>query len=215
MEKLKTGTTILAIKAKDGVVIASDRQISAGFMIHGDTLKVVPLTKNIYLAFSGVVSDVQYIQKILNAEIDLFKLRNGREIKISEVANLLSIINYQGLRNFFPRIAGLILAGFDDKNFYIYNITPDGVLEERKDFLAEGSGSLFAIPVLDAEYKKELTLKEAKELALKALKVAAKRDLYSGIGYVMYSISRKKVEKEEGKLDPYEVEVKKEVIKVN
>ncbi len=215
MEKIKTGTTILALKCKDGIIIAGDKQVSTGFMIHGEALKVVELSKNIYLAFSGVVSDIQYIQKILKTEMELFKLRNRRDIKINEVANLLSLINYYGLRNFFPRIAGLLLAGFDEKEFYIYNITPDGVLEERKDYLAEGSGSLFAIPVLDAEYKEDLSAKEGKELVIKALNVAAKRDLYSGIGYVLYTITRKKIEKEEGKLDPYKEEKKKKVIKVN
>lgn len=207
-------TTILAIKTKEGVVIASDMQIS-GYYIYGDTLKVIPLTKRIYVAFTGIVSDIQYLIKILRNEIELFNLRTGREIKVQEIANLVSLINYYGVRNFFPRIAGFILAGFDEKDFYIYDIGIDGFIEEKKDYIASGSGSIFVLPILDNNYNKDMSLKEAKELAIKALQVAAKRDLFSGIGYVVYTITKTKVEKETGKLDPYEVESVKEVIKIN
>jgi len=41
---LKTGTTILGIVCKDGVVMASDRQTTAGHLVmHKDSKKTYPL----------------------------------------------------------------------------------------------------------------------------------------------------------------------------
>ncbi|HIQ50449.1 MAG TPA: hypothetical protein EYH54_00585 [Nautiliaceae bacterium] len=211
-------TTLVAIKAKDGVVVAADKQMT-GFD-KDDVLKIYKLADNIYLLGSGFVSDILHILKIIRTEIELFELERGRKITPKELANLLTLLNYFGLRNFIPRIAGFLLAGFDNKDFYIFEITPDGVLmgseteKGSKNYLTIGSGMLFAKSILDLLYKENIDVKEAKEIAIKAIEEAVKRDPGSGIGYDLYIITKNKVEKESGPLNPYNIEKRKEIEKI-
>ncbi|MEO2154852.1 MAG: hypothetical protein ABGW69_03520 [Nanoarchaeota archaeon] len=211
-------TTLVALKTKDGVIVGADKQ-STSFE-KDEVIKIYKLDNHLYLLGSGYVSDILYILRIIRNEIEMFELERNRKIKPYELANLLTLINYHGLRNFIPRIAGFILAGFDEKDFYIYEITPDGVLmgsnteKGSKNYLTAGSGTIFAKPVLDILYREDLSLKEAKEIAIKALEEAAKRDPGSGIGYDLVVITRNKIERESGPLNPYKIEKKKEVEKL-
>jgi len=65
---LKTGTTILGIVCKDGVVMASDRQITAGNLVVGKNYaKTVPINDYLLISFTGMVSDAQRVPKLLAA----------------------------------------------------------------------------------------------------------------------------------------------------
>jgi len=212
-------TTLVAIKTKEGVVVAADKQMT-GYE-KDDVIKIYELADHIYLLGSGFVSDILYLLRTLRTEIELFELDRSRKITPKELANLLTLINYFGLRNFIPRIAGFLLAGFDDKDYYIFEITPDGVIigseseKGSKNYLSIGSGMLFAKSILDAFYKDDLSLKEAKEIAVKAIEEAVKRDPGSGIGYDLVIITRDRIEKESGPLNPYKIEKRNEIKKVN
>jgi proteasome beta subunit len=211
-------TTLVAIKTKNGIVVAADKQMTG--IEKDDVIKIYELSDNLYLLGSGYVSDILYILRTLRTEIELFELNRGRKITPKELANLLTLINYFGLRNFIPRIAGFLLAGFDDKDYYIFEITPDGVIvgseseKGNKNYLTIGSGQIFAKPILDAFYQEDMGLKEAKEVAIKAIEEAVRRDPGSGIGYDLVVITKNKVERESGPLQPYHIEKRKEVKKL-
>ena len=67
---LKTGTTILGIVCKDGVVMASDRQTTAGQAIiySKRAQKTVKINDYVLISGTGSVSDIQRVEKILPAE---------------------------------------------------------------------------------------------------------------------------------------------------
>jgi len=66
---LKTGTTILGIVCKDGVVMAADRQVTAGTVIHSkNTQKVYPVNDYIIFAGAGNASDAQRFSKLIASE---------------------------------------------------------------------------------------------------------------------------------------------------
>ena len=57
---LKTGTTILGIVCKDGVIMAADRQSTAGNMVmNKNSKKAKKINDYLVLASAGVVSDIQ------------------------------------------------------------------------------------------------------------------------------------------------------------
>ena len=79
---LKTGTTILGVVCKDGVVMASDRQITAGNLVVGKTYrKTIAINDYLLISFTGMVSDAQRIPKILAAELKLKELRSKSDRK--------------------------------------------------------------------------------------------------------------------------------------
>src|SRR3989344_6105911 len=74
MEKniLKTGTTTVGIICKDGVILAADRRMSAGYMIAGKkTEKIIPISEDVAVTTAGMVSDAQLLTRIIKAQIRL------------------------------------------------------------------------------------------------------------------------------------------------
>jgi proteasome beta subunit len=55
-----------------------------------------------------------------------------------------------------------------------------GGMEEEKEYSATGSGMPFALGVLEALYSKDIDVEKGKEIAIKAIKAAAERDIGSG-----------------------------------
>ena len=63
---LKTGTTILGIVCKNGIVMASDRQSTAGnIVMKKDKEKTVLIGEHLLFSGCGLASAIQRIRKIL------------------------------------------------------------------------------------------------------------------------------------------------------
>jgi proteasome beta subunit len=199
MEKgLKTGTTTVGIVCKDGIVLGSDMRATAGNLIANKrTRKIHPISDNIAVTWAGSVSDLQLINKLIKAEIKLKSLQTKRKITVKEAANLLGGLLYSNIRQLtmIPPITHFILGGKDNgSSYHLYDLYPDGSVEEMKDYSSSGSGSVFALGVLEVEYKKEMTVEQGVELATKAVRTALERDIGSGGGVLVYTITDKGVE---------------------
>jgi len=200
MEK-KTGTTVVAIKFKNGVVVASDKRASAGALMVIDkaTKKIYEITDSIVMGTAGLVADAQMLAKILSAEVKLKELRSKIKVTAEEAANLLSRIMYS--YKYFPFYTEIIIAGKDGNDFSIYMIDELGGLTKHDDFIATGSGMMYALGVLESNYKKDLDKDEAKELAKKAVLSAIERDLGTGEGIDVYVVTEEGIEKETYKIE--------------
>lgn len=186
-EKLKTGTTTVGILGKDFVVLAADKRATAGhFIAMKNSKKVVPINEKIAVTKSGSVADSQLLIKVLRSELKIRDIRNGRDSTVKEAASILTNMIYQGSRSFgtMPVMVSFLLGGYDKKPS-LYEAYIDGSIMDIKDeggFISTGSGSLFALGVLENEYKEDLNEDEAIKLAVKAIKTAIKRDSASGQG---------------------------------
>ena len=191
----KTGTTTIALKCKDGIVLAADKRAGAGIIVDKRTQKVFKITDNIALTMAGVASDAQLITKLITAELSLMKIRKEREVTVKEAAHLLSGIVYNNIRrpSIIPGISHFLLGGKDIAGFHIFDIYPDGSLSECIDFLSSGSGSVMAYGVLDTLYKENMTIQEGVQLAVKAINAAIQRDMNSGDGIDVYIITQEGV----------------------
>lgn len=202
-DKIKKGTTTIGIICKDGIVLAADKRATGGsFIFDKDVEKVVPITDNIAVTTSGVVSDIQLVTKMLRAELALKKIRGGREVTVKEAAHLAANILYNNVRKFSPimGVVGLLLGGRDEQGFNLFQLGLDGSITESKDFRADGSGLTVAYGVLDTLYKKGCTVQEGMVLAVRAVNAAIQRDTNSGEGVDVYTITNKGVKKEITKL---------------
>jgi proteasome beta subunit len=195
-KQLKTGTTTLGIVCKEGIVMAADMKMTAGYFIAGkDFDKIVPINDRIALTVAGYVSEAQMMVKVIRAQINLEELKRGRELKIVEVANLIRNLIYGNSRRYSPFIAAFLMAGRDRNGYHLYDLSPDASVTEHKDYATSGSGSMFALSIIEAEHKPSISLAEAKKLASKAIGAAIKRDAASGGGINIITITKDGVNK--------------------
>ncbi|WP_297468412.1 archaeal proteasome endopeptidase complex subunit beta [Thermococcus sp.] len=193
MEK-KTGTTTVGIKAKDGVVLAADTQASLDHMVETLNIrKIIPITDRIAITTAGSVGDVQALARMLEAEARYYQFTWGRPMTARAMANLLS--NILNENKWFPYMVQIIIGGYVDEPT-LANLDPLGGLI-FDDYTATGSGSPFAIAVLEDGFKKDMSVEEAKELAIRAVKTAGKRDVYTGSKKVQVVVITKDGMKEE------------------
>lgn len=186
----KTGTTTVGILTKDAVVLAADRRATAGNMIvDKEVRKVVKITDKLGITIAGHVADVQLLCKYLRSEMQLMTLRTGRHPTVKEASNLLASWVYSVIRRMFPGITHFLVGGFDSAQ-RLYDVSPDGSLSQVKDFYASGSGSVFAIPILDTNYKTNMSTDEAIALATKAIDTALQHDSASGNGILIAVIDK-------------------------
>ncbi len=199
---LKTGTTILGIVCKDGIVMAADRQSTLGNNIVGNKRKEKVRKINDYVVFSGcgIASDVDRLARILPAELKLKELRTKAQPSVKSAASLLANISYSGIRqpSMIPLQAGILLAGINyDKSTELYSIEPAGSATKVEDYDANfGSGMPYVLGLLERQYKKNMTIKEGIELAKEALKSSTQRDTGSGYGIDVYTITKDGIKKE-------------------
>jgi proteasome beta subunit len=191
-EMLKTGTTTVGIVCKDGVILAADKRATAGHLIaQKDADKVHKLTENIAVTIAGGVSDAQFIIRLIRSELKLRAIKTGIEPSVKEAANLLARIVFSNIRrpSMIPGVVHFILAGKDEKGKYLYDIYPDGSINECKEFISSGSGSVMAFGVLETLYKPDMTLEEGQDMAIKCVNAAISRDSASGNGIDIFTIT--------------------------
>ncbi len=197
---LKTGTTILGIVCKDGVVMASDRQITAGNLIVGKNyLKTVQINDYLLISFTGMVSDAQRVPKFLSAELKLKELRSKTRPSVKQAASLLANMSYNGIRqpSMIPQQAGFLLGGFnEDGSAELYTIEPAGSVVKVTDYDANfGSGMPFVLGLLERQYKKNISVQEGVELAKESIKSSTQRDVNSGFGIDIFTITKEGIKK--------------------
>ena len=197
-EKLKTGTTTIGILCKDGVVLAADKRATAGTMIVDKKAdKVHILNDNFAVTWAGTVSDAQLVTKLFKAELKLKDIRTNIRPSTKEAANLLGGLLYSSIRrpSMIPGIAHFLLGGKDNTGIHLYDLYPDGSVTKISDFVSSGSGSVFALGVLETQYKQDMTTVEGTKLAIKAVNTALQRDSCSGNGIDVVVINDKEIKK--------------------
>ena len=193
VDLIKTGTTTVAILCKDGVVVAADKRSTAGNLVANKRqVKVVQIADKMVVAQAGLVSDAQLLSKLIRAEVKLKDIQTGRPATVKEVANLLAGLLYANIRRptMIPGIVAFLLGGADDEGFHIYNLGIDGSVTKKDDFESEGSGSVFALGVLETLWKKGMSTDEGVNLALRAVNAALQRDSATGNGIDVWVISQ-------------------------
>ncbi len=197
---LKTGTTVLGIVCKDGIVMAADRQVTAGNIVMSkNTPKVVQINDYLVASWTGGAADAQRLGKLIAAELKLKELKSRSRPTVKQAANLTGSITYSSIRQLspIPSIVGTLVAGYnEDGSVELYTIEPAGGVYPVKDYDANfGSGMPYVLGLLEREYKPDMTVKQGVELAKEALKSSTQRDTGSGYGIDIYTITKDGIKK--------------------
>jgi proteasome beta subunit len=181
-------TTIVAVKVSEGVALAADKRASKGFFVGSKaTRKIYKVDENAAVAIAGQLSDAEHLVNTVRAERNLLALQRGYVLSISETAKLLSNLAYSGMRSYAPYLVELLVAGKDEEGFHVFSADMSGAVTSE-DFMSSGSGSPIAYGVLESGYMERMSLKEALDLAQKAVMAAMERDPGSGNGIDVLSI---------------------------
>lgn len=193
----KTGTTTVGIVCKDGIVLAADKRVTAGYVANKKFHKVEIINDRMALTMCGQVSDAQLLIKLIKAELALKDIQTNRLSSMKEAANLFSGLIYSNIRkmSMIPGIAAFLLAGKDESGFHLYDLGVDGSLQKVDDYTSDGSGCVFALGTLEAVYKPGLSVEEGVKTAVRAVNAALQRDIYTGNGIDVVTVTEKGVKK--------------------
>jgi len=183
------GTTTLAFKFQGGIIAAVDSRASIGSFVGSKTTqKVLPVSKHILGTMAGGAADCSFWIRKLRAAARKHELTEGRSITVARASKILSsaLYEYRGLQ----LSVGTMIMGYDDiGGASIYYVDSSGT-RIGGDMFSVGSGSTFALAILDTERRYEMTEEEAIALGIKAIRHATFRDAYSG-GYIgVYLITK-------------------------
>ncbi|MCD6229828.1 MAG: proteasome subunit beta [Candidatus Diapherotrites archaeon] len=172
-----TGTTTVALKCKDCVVLATDRQGSIG-SIKEKVTKIIQLDDHLAITTAGSAGHNQSLARHLKAEANLYKIKKNMPITVNALGTVISNIFFS--QRYFPPIAVMILGGYDRNGPQILSLFPDGSAVDDEEYYATGSGTPVALGVLETLFKSDMSEKEGIEVAVKTINTAIKRESNTG-----------------------------------
>ena len=179
------GTTVLALRSQDGVVLAGDRQATMGYQIGSRTIKkVFQAGSHAGVAIAGAAGQAVELVKFFQLSIAHYEKLEGISLSLDGQANMLA----QLVRGNFAQAiqTGLlvmpIFAGYDQSRqrgrIFEYDIT--GGRYEEHEFVIAGSGSVHARTAVKLSHKPADSIDTGIKHALAALFWAADEDVATG-----------------------------------
>jgi proteasome beta subunit len=178
------GTTVLALRYREGVVMAGDRQASEGYQVASRRIEKIYKSDDLSgVGIAGAAGPAMEMARLFQTELEHYEKVEGDNLSLEGKANKLS----QMIRMNLPAaMQGLVVvpifAGFDAKTgtgrIFKYDIT--GGKYEDTDYYAQGSGGKDARDSLKKRWKRDLAREEALRVAVEALLDAADEDLGTG-----------------------------------
>jgi len=178
------GTTCVAIRYDEGVLLAGDRLATAGNLVSRRTMeKVFPADRHSGVAIAGAAGPAIEMVRLFQLQLEHYEKVEGTSLSLDGKANQLS----QMIRGNLPAaMQGLavvpIFAGFDmgrgEGRLYEFDIT--GGRYEETEHVSTGSGSLHAGTVVKLSFRRAMSRSDVIDLAIEALFEAADEDSATG-----------------------------------
>jgi proteasome beta subunit len=171
------GTTVMAFRYADGVIVAGDRLATEGHRVASrDIEKVYPTDGHSLMAIAGAAGPSIEMARLMRVELEHYEKIEGEPLELDGKANKLA----QMVRSNLPAaMQGLVVvplfAGYDQRRrqgrLWKFDIT--GGRYEETDYEATGSGGLYARESLKKSHRADASRAEALRMAVQALVDAA------------------------------------------
>ncbi len=178
------GTTVVALRFAEGVVMAGDRRAVEGYSIADDRMeKVFPADEHSAVGIAGVAGQALELVRLFQTELEHYEKVEGEALSLEGKANRLA----QLIRGSFPLvIQGLVVvplyAGFDIARDQgrIFRYDAIGGRYEEADYNATGSGGRDAKASLKKTWRADLARPAAIGAAVESLLDASEADTATG-----------------------------------
>jgi proteasome beta subunit len=178
------GTTVLALRYRDGVIMAGDRQATSGYQVASRRIDKIFKTDDLSgVGIAGAAGPAMEMAKLFQTELEHYEKVEGDNLSLEGKANKLGMMIRMNLPAAMQGLVVVpIFAGFDEKagvgRIFKYDIT--GGRYEETNYDSQGSGSKDARDSLKKLWKKDMNRDEALRVALEALIDAADEDVGTG-----------------------------------
>ena len=178
------GTTVLALRFVDGVIMAGDRRATEGFQIaHRSIEKVFEADETSAVGIAGAAGPAVEMVRLFQTELEHYEKVEGERLSLEGKANKLSQMIRANLPAAMQGLAVVpVFAGYDrareEGRIFKYDIT--GGRYEEDDYHASGSGGKDARSSLKKRFRANLSRDEAVKIAIEALFDAADEDVGTG-----------------------------------
>jgi len=173
----KTGTTIVGMVYKDGVVLGADTRATSGSEVaEKNCEKIHYLAPNMYCCGAGTAADTEMITQLISSQLELLRMNTHSQSRIITACTLLKrrLFNHQGHIS-----AALVLGGCDINGPTIFQIHPHGSTA-KLNYTTMGSGSLAAMSIFESTWREDMDEAEAVKLIQRAIGAGIFNDLGSG-----------------------------------
>lgn len=173
----KTGTTIVGMVYKDGVVLGADTRATSGSEVaEKNCEKIHYLAPNMYCCGAGTAADTEMITQLISSQLELLRMNTHSPSRVVTACTLLKrrLFNYQGHVS-----AALVLGGCDVNGPSVYQINPHGSTA-KLSYTTMGSGSLAAMAVFESTWREGMDEADAVRLVQRAIGAGIFNDLGSG-----------------------------------
>ncbi|OAA64865.1 20S proteasome subunit [Cordyceps fumosorosea ARSEF 2679] len=191
-QPIVTGTSVVGVKFKDGVVIAADNLASYGSLARfTDVKRLKTFQDTSVVGFSGDISDMQYLDRHLTdlALNEAYSAPSSSDatpprLNAANLHRYLAKLLYNRRSKFDPLWNHLLVAGLDDDRKPFLAAADLLGTTYASPSLATGYGAMLAQPILrrrvpDEEAAAALDKAEAVELVKECMKVLFYRDARS------------------------------------
>jgi len=168
---VQQGQTSLGIKAKDGVVIVTEKKLRNSLIDETSFTKVPALTDNCGVTYAGMSPDFRVLLKRGRKAAQKYKRTYGHTVPVSQLVRDMATVMQEFTQSGGVRPFGvsLLAAGFDDEGPQLYQIDPSGSYWAWKAS-AIGKRQSSAKSFLEKRYNADMLLDDAIHTALLTLK---------------------------------------------
>lgn len=136
------GGACVAMVGKDCVAIACDLRLGLqALTVSNNFPKIFSYGPSVYLGLTGLATDVQTVSDTFRYKVNMYRLREERNISPQTLANLVSSSLYE--RRFGPWFVSPVLAGINHTTGkpFICGFDSIGCIDFAKDFIVAGTAS--------------------------------------------------------------------------
>jgi len=153
-----------------------------------DFPKCFKLNDKLFVGLTGLATDVQTLTQLLRFKLNMYKLREEREMKVETFSAMLTNTLYE--RRFGPYFVEPVVAGLKDDNTpFISAMDLIGAPVLTSDFVVAGTCTNNLYGMCESFYKPEMEPDELFETMSQCLLASVDRDALSGWGAVVHIIT--------------------------
>lgn len=192
-----TGTSVLGVTYKDGVLVACDTLGAYGSTKRYKSFdRVRKVNDSCIIAAGGELSDFQHIMRMLEElSDDDFCMDDGHKMKPAEIYSYLTRVMYNRRNKFDPLWNSVVIAGVSGREDTPFLGTIGMIGTNYCDVtVATGFGNQLARPLMREKHRPDMSEAEAIELLHECLRVCYYRDKNSINKFQLAKVTKDGVE---------------------